>query len=172
MGLVIRALRNIGVQFTWMCVYNLFIGSTSYEFQPLSCHTYKSSISSLVTGPRVRHIGIPKLQQHMPTFPRINVCVRNRILCLSGTGSNRHDTQDTRPSKALPATPREFNVLLQSHAKARNPAAAFELLDTMDRLGVPKDIYTYNAILNACASGPLEDKVRRQTGRPNPHPAY
>ncbi len=90
----------------------------------------------------------------------IEETARNRIVCFDGASSSRPDNLGTGTSKRLPTTPREFNVLLQSYAKARNPAAAFELFNTMERLGVSKDIYTYNAILNACASGPLEDKVR------------
>jgi hypothetical protein len=59
----------------------------------------------------------------------------------------------------FPRTTRDFNELFQQYARERKPYAAFELLTVMNQTGTPKDVYTYNAILNVCALGPLEDKV-------------
>ena len=79
-------------------------------------------------------------------------CSTIRICCFQAGKSI-----DPQPA---PRTTREFNVLFQQYAKERNPSAAFELLDAMNQTGSRKDIYTYNALLNVCALGPLEGKVR------------
>ena len=85
------------------------------------------------------------------------------FVCLTAdknTAINRNrDSRLKLSTKQTPTTTREFNVLFQQYAKERNPSSAFELLEAMNRSGINRDIYTYNAILNVCARGPLPDEV-------------
>ena len=85
------------------------------------------------------------------------------FVCLNAdknTAINRNrDPRLKHSTKQTPTTTREFNVLFQQYAKERNPSSAFELLEAMNRSGINRDIYTYNAILNVCARGPLPDEV-------------